>query len=127
MTLFLDDRRVIRASPFNLSRGLARPFADLLKKIVRGRRARDPFIRALKKVDEVFSGYIEDERLGDANIVRDKLFILFPESEEEVCSIKKLREIEKNPQSEDGRHEKFSISVNPIIQEHRCERTGIKL
>lgn len=42
-----------------------------------------------------------------------------------MCSIKRLREIERN-RDDDGRKERFSISVNPIIQDHRCERSGMK-
>ena len=127
--IFLDDRRVISASPFNLSRGLARPFADLIKKIVKGRRARNHSISALPKLEEVFADYIEKERLPPENTIKDKLFIVFAESEEEVCTVKKLKEIERNSPSEDGRRERISISVNPVsprsYQDHRCERSGI--
>lgn len=124
----LDDRRVISASPFNLSRGLARPFADLIKKIVKGRRARNHSISALPKLEEVFADYIEKECLPPENTIKDKLFIVFAESEEEVCTVKKLKEIERNSPSEDGRRERISISVNPVsprsYQDHRCERSG---
>ena len=118
---------MISASPFNLSRGLARPFADLIKKIVRGNTTARGTLRSL---DQVFAEYITKERLQDENIfpqnaTKDKLFILFPMCEEEVCSIKRLREIERN-RDDDGRRELFSISVNPIIQDHRCERSGMK-
>ena len=61
MIFLLDDRRVIRASPFNLSRGLARPFADLIKKIVRGRKANHS-LKALPKLEQVLAEYIEQER-----------------------------------------------------------------
>ena len=127
--IYLDDRRVISASPFNLSRGLARPFADLIKKIVRGRNARNHYFGALPKLKEVLADYIEKERLPPENTIKDKLFIVFAESEEEVCTVKKLKEIERNPTSEDGRRERFSISENPIsprlYKDHRCERSGI--
>jgi len=123
----LDDRRVISASPFNLSRGLARPFADLIKKIVKGREARNR-LRALPEVKEVFAEYIEQERLPLRNTINDKLFIVFVESEEEICTVKKLRSIERNTPSEDGRRERFSISVNPVspkpYRDHQCEQSG---
>ena len=119
---------MISASPFNLSQGLARPFADLIKKIVRGRRASHPAIGTLRSLDQVFADYIrkeglQDERIFPQNATKDKLFILFPRCEEEVCSIRRLKEIERN-RDDDGRREMFSISVNPIIQDHRCERSG---
>ena len=115
---FLDDRRLIRASAVNLSRGLARPYANLLKKGL------------LWKFKELVRDYVVKEGLREheGNIIKDKLFILFPESDEkEVCTIRRLREIEKNYEgrkTDPTRREWFSVSVNPIIVNRRDKSSG---
>ena len=123
--IFPDDRRLIKASPFNLSRGLARPFADLIKQIVRGSGVKNPAEKTLRTMDLVFPEYLAKERISPENAIPDKLFIVFPESEEEVCTVDdKLKKIERNEPNQDGKREMFSISVNPIIQPHRDPSSG---
>jgi len=110
----VEDRRIIRKSRTNLSRGIANLFVSLIKDIVGEEDRRGEFQSRVQS-------YIASECLtGEGTVVMKKLFILFPESEEfdprveeEIlrCTTQFLRSIERHPE------EAHSVSIRPLIGE----------
>ena len=108
---FLEDRKIIRKCPTNLSMGIATLFVNLIEDIVGENE---------NAFESMVESYIKSEFLGaEGTDVKNKLFIFFPESEEMRCTTQFLRSIEKHQE------ESLTVTLRPLTgQRRQCRMTS---